>query len=262
MDESVRIYQPKNYVEEVKASLPQYSKEEVKHIKNTKKFPGMKKWESRFNSMKEAIETNENKIRSMVARHPGFNLIYNWLIVALVLATGFACVSWGLDIRTNRIAEELTVKAMADYQAEQDAIETARLEKIAAEEASLEAVMKREATDGAKLIYGIRNFIDKYGYTERDLRTYIRCALDRVDYGNGVNDFHATVSQEGQFLAYSEDNPILDEYYQIAYQEIETWHNETSKPWDVSYRYAELTPQGIFLINEFGADGYARRVRY
>lgn len=264
MDESIRLYQPKDRrIENLKESLPIYAKE-VNEKENLKKEKSefQKKWESRAKTMVEAVKENEQKIRNASFRHPWFNLMYNWIIVFAVIGLIVSAVVWGLDIRTNRIAEELTTKAMADYQAEQDAIETARLEQLAAEEASMEVILKREATDGAKMIYGIRNFIDKYGYGERDLRTYIRCALDRVDFGNGVNDLHAIVSQEGQFLAYDENNPVIDEYYQIAYQEIQAWHTETSKPWDSSFRFAELTPEGIFLTSEFGVDGYARRVRY
>lgn len=258
MDDTVRIYNPKlneQHIEKIKESLPIYSKEII-----TKENP--KKVSSRVITMKETIDEYEQKIRNTVFRHPGFNIMYNWLIAGLMLAIIVECVIWGLDIRTNRMAEALTVQAMAEYQAEQDAAakaEAERLETIARSEAN---IMKNEAEYGAKLIYGIRNFIDKYGYSEKDLRTYIRCACDRVDYGGKTNTFGEIASQEQQFLGYFDTNPILDEYYKIAYSEIETWHHETTKPWDVSYRFAELTPTGIFLTNEFGADGYARRVRY
>ena len=81
----------------------------------------------------------------------------------------------------------------------------------------------------------------------------------RVDVGNGINSLETVVSREDQFLGYSDGNPVLDNYYQLAKQFVTDWHNEDVKPCDFSYQWAELTDKGIFLVNEFGADGYARR---
>lgn len=217
---------------------------------------------SRISTFQEVLNDRKKEERLLAWRHKWVNLFFNWIIFGLMIAVFVSCVFWGIDIHTDHRAAALTATALADYQAEQRAVEEARLAELKAAQESEEAIIKREATDGAKMIYGIRKFIEKYGYDERDLRTYIRCAIDRVDFGNGINDFHAVVSQEGQFLAYSENNPVLDEYYQVAYTEIQAWHNESTKPWDTSFRFAELTETGIFLTSEFGVDGYARRVKY
>lgn len=218
--------------------------------------------EKRIETMKEVFEQFRQEERDMVFRHPWFNLTYNWLVVALLVALSISFVIWGVNIRTQRRADEQTAIALATYQAEQKAIEEERMAELEAATKSAEAIKKAEAEDAAKALYGIRNFISKYGYQPRDLRTYVRCMIDRVEYGNGVNDLHAIIAQEAQFLGYSEKNPVLEEYFNVAMEEIEKWHTETTKPWDASYRFAELTESGVFLTNEFGADGYARRVRY
>lgn len=124
------------------------------------------------------------------------------------------------------------------------------------------AVIEREAQDVAKAFYGIRLFVDKYHYADKDLKTYARCMFNRVDAGNGVNDLHVIVSTPEQFLGYYETSPVLDEFYTVAKEAVAEWHAETVKPCDLTYRYAELTESGIYLTNEFGADGYARRWQY
>ena len=109
----------------------------------------------------------------------------------------------------------------------------------------------------AKAFWGIRNFVEKYHYSENDFRTYARCMFNRADAGSGR--LVEVIAQEGQFLAFSDSNPVLDEYYELALKLVREWHEEETKPIDSSYQFAELTPRGIFLTNVFGADGYARR---
>ena len=119
--------------------------------------------------------------------------------------------------------------------------------------------MQREAEAVAKAFYGIRNFIVKYHYTEKDLKTYARCMFNRADAKNGLYDLETVIGRKDQFLGYDSKNPVLNEYYTVAQAAVEEWHRETVKPCDVSYQYAELTENGIYLAAEFGADGYARR---
>lgn len=232
--------------------------------KKAERPKAVKEYKKRTNLeiLQDLTKEYNDEIQRLDHKHPWVLPLTRAFAILMVILLIASLVSWALDIRTNRIAEAFAATALADYQANQDA----KAKEIAAQaEAALkteEAIIDKEAKDGAKAIYGIRNFIDKYGYSERDIRTYIRCMCDRVDFGGGVNDFNSIVAQEAQFLGYSENNPVLTEYYDIVREEIWTWHHETSKPWDVSYRFAELTPQGIYLTNEFGVDGYARRVRY
>lgn len=212
--------------------------------------------------LRQILADQRDHERELMSKYPWVNMVYNWIVAALLVTLAVMLIVWGVDVRTQKRADEQTAIALASYQEEQRAQEEARLAELKAIENSAQAVMRKEAQDGAKALYGIRNFISKYGYNAADLKTYIRCIIDRVEFGKSINSFHAIVAQESQFLGYSDNNPVLDEYYKIAYEEIEKWHNESSKPWDSSYRFAELTEHGIWLTSEFGADGYARRVRY
>lgn len=190
-------------------------------------------------------------------RYPWFNMMYKWIIAALLVALCVSFVWWGLDIRTRRMADEMTATAMASYQAEQQAAEDARALELEMARQSEEHVMTVEAQAVARAFYGIRNFVEKYGYTSEDLETYARCIFNRADAsGASVED---VVSKKDQFLGYSDGNQLVKEYYDLAIRLVDEWHHEDVKPCDTSYQWAELTPDGIFLRNSFKADGYARR---
>lgn len=211
---------------------------------------------------KEVLAEHSIRSKKLNKKHPWFEILYNWILALVIIALTISLIVWGISVYADKKAESLASIALQNYQEELRFIEETKQAELAAEAALEENIIKSQATDAAKMIYGIRNFIEKYGYSTSDLKTYVRCAIDRYDFNNGSVDFHEIVAQDGQFLAYYETNPVLDEYYKIAYEEISTWHNETSKPWDSSFRFAELREDGIWLTNEFGANGYARRVQY
>lgn len=210
--------------------------------------------------LEEILEQQRQREADMNFRHPWFNMMYNYIIAAVALCLVVSLVSWGVQIHKEHRDAEMLASARAVWEQERQAEADAKAAELAAIQTSEAAVMDREATLIAKAFYGIRNFIDKYHYSKDDLLTYARCIFNRVD-SNNVNTVQSVVSAPEQFLAFSEKNPVLSEYYDIAYEAVEAWHNETLKPCDASYRYAELTERGIYLTAEFGADGYARRWR-
>ena len=210
-------------------------------------------------TLAEVFAIRAKNEKKLAWRFPWFNVLYNWAVALLIVGFAVSCVAWGVNIKTERVASERAATAMAEYQAALQAEEEAKAAELAAARSSVENIMKSEANAIAKAFYGIRLFIDKYHYSESDLETYARCIFNRVDYGNGVSSVEEILATPEQFLAYSEQNPVLDEYYRLAYKFVEKWHSEETKPCDSGYRWAELTPQGIFLTNEFGAGPYSRR---
>lgn len=201
-------------------------------------------WTNYFENWTNYFENQSRIEQDMCFRHPWFNMFYNWMIAALIVALFVSFIGWGLDIRTRRMADEMTARALASWQTEQ-AIqdESAR--------SSQEYVMDREATAVAKAFYGIRLFIEKYDYSESDLATYARCMFNRAD----SVDLIRVISEPNQFTGYSDENQVLAEYKQLALRLVEEWHTEDARPVDISYRFAELTPQGIFLKDDLHADG-------
>ena len=118
-------------------------------------------------------------------------------------------------------------------------------------------IMTEEAKVVAKAFYGIRLFVEKYGYTQADLETYARCMFNRADATG--QSLEAVVSKKDQFLGYSENNQLVKEYYDFAIRFVNDWHKEEVKPCDISYQFAELEDDGIWLVKTFNADGKERR---
>lgn len=206
----------------------------------------------------QVLQEQEERERNMEFRNNWVPLTYNWIIAVVAVALFISFAAWGIRIHKEHRDADLVATARASWEQEQKAEADARAAELAAAQASEAAVMEREATAIAKAFYGIRNFIDKYHYTKDDLLTYARCIFNRVESSN-ANTVESVVAAPEQFLAFSEHNPVLTEYYDIALEAVQAWHSETLKPCDVSYRFAELTERGIYLTAEFNADGYARR---
>lgn len=207
----------------------------------------------------EVFEEQQHKEEMMLFRHPWVNLYYNWVIAALVVALFIGFAGWAINIHSDRRAATLAAEALAEYQAEQQAIADAKAEELAAQAKSEEAVIARETEAVAKMFYGIRLFEDKYRYKESDFETYARCAFNRFDYNHGLIELPVIIAQKDQFVGYNDNNPILKEYRDLAEKFVRAWHQETYRPCSAEFRFAELTENGIFLASEFGADGYARR---
>ena len=215
----------------------------------------------RLDTLKGVFDDFQHEESILTWRFPWFNMLYNYVIALVMFLLIVSLTIWGLNVRTERKAEALTAEALAAWQSEQEAAAQAEAEELAAIRSTQEYILDQESKVLAKLIYGIRNFVDKYGYSDADIETYMRCVTNRYEAGNGINNLEAVVSREGQFLGYSDSNPVLDDYYRIAHSFLERWHSESTKPCDLSYQFAELTPSGIWLKADINADGYARRWR-
>lgn len=207
--------------------------------------------------MEEILEMHRQQEADMNFRHKWFNVFYNYVIAVCVVALFISFFAWGIDIHTRKQAEAMTAALLAEMDAEHEAM---MAEAEAAERALLESeehIMTEEAKVIAKAFYGIRRFVEKYGYTQSDLETYARCMFNRADATGQT--LEAVVSKKDQFLGYSENNQLVKEYYDFAIKFVNDWHNEEVKPCDISYQFAELEDDGIWLVKNFNADGKERR---
>ena len=214
---------------------------------------------ARLKTLESVLEERAEHERELMLRHPMVPIFCNWAIVFAAIALVISLIIWGINVTIQNKADQQTAEAMAARDAEERAAaaeaERIRLEELATEE----NIIKAEAQDCAKALYGIINFIEKYSYSYQDCETYLRAAFNRAD-ATGMS-LHDVLFQKDQFLACREDNPVLSELLDISIDAVTEWHNEKTKPVDVSYQFAELTPNGIWLRNVFNADGYARRWR-
>ena len=98
----------------------------------------------------------------------------------------------------------------------------------------------------AKALYGVK------GNSDADLHKYCWCFFNRVDTKSGefstTNTLDDVFSKAGQFMGYSENNPVLDRLKAIASEEYSVWKDSKSRPYDVDYVFAYWTPDKIMLL--------------
>lgn len=217
--------------------------------------------ESNFAILKSLVTEKQQSERNMMFRHPWVNLFYNWLVAIVCVLLIIALVSYGLDVRTQRRAENMTAIARASWEAEQAQAETLRLAQIAEQEASEEYSLEKMSDALAKVLYGAEKFREKYHYSEDDFITLCRCVTNRVENPKYSDDIYNVISQPEQWVGYFDSNPVLKEYKKIAYDYLKEWLHETVKPISNDFVFAEFTANGIFLKQDLHADGYARRWR-
>lgn len=216
------------------------------------------KSESWWESLREVFRERDEKEAELEYRHPWVPIITRWIIALLLAVLLIASFIYWVGATIERKAEVKTTEAKAVWDAEQEAKEQAEAERQAAIAASEAETIKAEVEYCSKALYGIRRFFEKYGYSELDGITYLRSAFNRADAtGKSLHD----VLSDGQYLAYDESNQVLKEYEQISKKAVQEWHEETVKPCDLDYQFAELTDRGVYLVTDPNADGYARRWR-
>ena len=134
---------------------------------------------------------------------------------------------------------EATILQMGD--AHDEAIQALRAEY---ENLTPEELIKQEGEYLARMLYAYRN------NSERDLRTAVWCALNRVDSAGFPDTVKEVCQQPSQWMGYSDDNPILESLYEIAIKELETWHNNY-RPVNKDYVYLSWSSKEIVLRDTY-----------
>lgn len=106
--------------------------------------------------------------------------------------------------------------------------------------------IEREAEYIAKVIYGTaRNHADS------DKKAVIWCILNRVEHYAHPNTIAEVCEQPKQWMGYSNDNPVLDENYDLALAELKTWYSEGHRPMSNDYIYLSWSSKEILLRDTF-----------
>ena len=107
-----------------------------------------------------------------------------------------------------------------------------------------EELIKQEGEYLARMLYAYRN------NSERDQRTATWCALNRVDNPRFPGGVKEVCQQPSQWMGYSDDNPILNNLYEIAIKELETWHSGY-RPVSADYVYMSWSSKEIVLRDTY-----------
>lgn len=151
-----------------------------------------------------------------------------------------SCCVTGTIVKHNTRKETEALLA-AQYAAELQAYKDSEAAKrIVTGDESKTAAMKADCTEIAKVLYGIR------ANSKDDLRTAIWCVLNRVDNAGYPGSVSEVCRQAGQWMGYADDNPVLDDLFNIAYEQVEIWYGGI-RPVSPDYIYLNWSPTEITL---------------
>lgn len=130
-----------------------------------------------------------------------------------------------------------------------------------AAEAELDPYLQQldaDATLAARLLSGVEG----YHYDSDSKRTLLRCVFNRVANPTYPATLEEVIRESGQWIQYHETNPVYEADYQLAYAEIDAWHNETRLPCSTDFVFADFTTSEIVLRDTFYKTAATRYWRY
>ena len=103
-----------------------------------------------------------------------------------------------------------------------------------------------EAEYIAKVLYGTA-----INHADSDKRAVVWCILNRVEHYSHPNTIAEVCEQPKQWMGYSNSNPILDELYNLALEELKTWYSGGHRPMTNEYIYLSWSSKEILLRDTF-----------
>jgi hypothetical protein len=169
----------------------------------------------------------------------------------LVVMTAVTLIFLGQKVKYERRIEEINMKHEEEIIALRTELENSynlqidELEKYYEYGGDIDQI-EREAEYIAKVIYGTaRNHADS------DKRAVVWCILNRVEHYAHPSTVAEVCEQPKQWMGYSNDNPVLTENYDLALEELKTWHGDGHRPMSNDYIYLSWSSKEIMLRDTF-----------
>lgn len=173
-------------------------------------------------------------------------LLYSLLVILAVITTAVL-----QKVKYENRIEELTARHEEELYSLREELQ----ESYAAELSDLEKYyeyggdvtqIEREAEFIAKVIYGTaRNHADS------DRKAVVWCILNRVEHHSHPDTVETVCEQPKQWMGYSRDNPVLDDFYNLALNELKTWYSGGHRPMSNDYIYLTWSSKEILLRDTF-----------
>jgi len=174
-------------------------------------------------------------------------LAAKYLLVVLILILAGLVVS-----RVSfRRAEKLYELRLEEYKA-QVQVEAEEARAAANMPLTVQEQRKKDAEALARVLYGVKD------NSTDDLKTLCWCVINRADnplYPETVED---VINQPEQWMGFSPENPVLENLYEIAYEELDRWQSGEHRPCSNEYVYMSWTASEIVLRNEFSTSQSTR----
>lgn len=173
-------------------------------------------------------------------------LIYSLVIVLAVMATAtLQKVKYETQIKELNTTHEQELSTLREELEESYAAELINLEQFYEYGGDISQI-EREAEYIAKVIYGTaRNHADS------DKRAVVWCILNRVEHYAHPNTVAEVCEQPKQWMGYSDGNPVLDDIYDLALEELKTWYSGGHRPLSNEYIYLTWSSKEILLRDTF-----------
>lgn len=179
------------------------------------------------------------------------NKIIKVLIYILILALAVTITA----ISQRAKYEKQIVEINTNHEAEMEDLRNELYENYVSQMAELEryyeyggdvSQIELEAEYIAKVIYGTaRNHADS------DKKAVVWCILNRVEHYSHPDTVAEVCEQPKQWMGYSDENPVLEDIYDLALAELKTWHNGGHRPMSKDYIYLSWSSKEILLRDSF-----------
>lgn len=172
----------------------------------------------------------------------------NWYRIhrSKVLASALAVIALSV------IVLKATGRELADAAQE----ETTTVEEVTVQEETpvVETDPYRsEAEAVAKVLYGTAR-----GNTETDQRAVVWCIINRCESQLYPNTIEGVCSQNQQWMGYSNSNPIIKSLYDIATEELTTWHEGGYRMIAPDFLFMSWSANEIVLRTQFEENAATR----
>lgn len=143
-------------------------------------------------------------------------------------------------------------KDFARYEAEKAALMEAHAAELAQAENghAAELELRAEAEEIAKVLYGTARY-----NSEADQRLVVWCIINRVESSNYPDTVAEVCQQAGQWMGYSVDNPVVDDLWELANEELTNYYTGGHRPLGPEYIFLSWTEDEIVLRDRFEENG-------
>ena len=158
------------------------------------------------------------------------NKIIKVVIYILILALAVAITAISQKTKYEKQIAEINTR----HEVEMEALRNELYENYVSQMAELEkyyeyggdvSQIELEAEFAAKLIYGTA-----LNHDASDQKAVVWCAINRVEHYAYPDTFAEVCQQPKQWMGYSDDNPVLEDLYEIALAELKIWHSGGHRP--------------------------------
>lgn len=168
---------------------------------------------------------------------------FSWRAVTLILK--YVAIALGIVLYTLTVVRIADAKLERKYEAWTERFVNDYISMQEAAERGFppdpkEQLLNQQSEALARVLYGVKD------NSTQDLKTLCWCVFNRVDNPAYPDSIEAVVAQAKQWMGYSEDNPVLDNLYKLAKEQIQAWQNGR-RPVSNEFIYMSWTPVKIVL---------------